>query len=97
MGSAAWVSTALDFLALHWRPKMTTIKKTKRRTKSAMIARMLNRAKGATLTEIQRATGWKPHSCRAFLSGVRKQGSVLVKEVRPDGSITYKITSKAHS
>ena len=59
---------------------MTAPKKTVRKTKSATVNRMLRRDKGATLAEIERATSWKPHSCRAFLSGVRKQGIALAKE-----------------
>jgi hypothetical protein len=37
-----------------------------------------------------KSTGWKEHSCRAFLTGVRKT-SKLVKEQRPDGKTAYRI------
>lgn len=54
---------------------MKTLRNTN--TKTAIVDHMLCRAKSATLAEIEQATSWKPHSCRAFLSGVRKRGAVL--------------------
>ncbi|TNE34491.1 MAG: DUF3489 domain-containing protein [Alphaproteobacteria bacterium] len=69
---------------------MTQPKSRKTRSKSAAIHRMLRRRQGATLAEIGKATSWKPHSCRAFLSGVRKQGIALTKEARPNGDVAYK-------
>jgi uncharacterized protein DUF3489 len=80
---------------LHRRPIMTTSTKPARNTKSASVHRMLRRDKGATLAEIEKATCWKPHSCRAFLSGVRKTGATLAKEERPDGKTAYRITAGA--
>ena len=47
------------------------------------------------IDEIMQATGWKPHSCRAFLTGVRKSDGGLVKEERPDGKTAYRIASDA--
>lgn len=43
-------------------------------TKSAIVVKLLSRTKGATLSEVAKATGWQPHSCRAFLTGLRKRG-----------------------
>ncbi|QNN64623.1 DUF3489 domain-containing protein [Sphingomonas rhizophila] len=63
---------------------------TKPRTKSATVARLLSRKKGATLHEIAKATQWKPHSCRAFLTAMRKKERVL-REERPDGTTSYRI------
>ena len=51
---------------------------------------MLSRGTGATVAEIMKSTGWKEHSCRAFLTGVRKT-SKLLKEQRPDGKTAYRI------
>lgn len=59
-------------------------------SKAAMVTKILSREKGATLLEISKATGWQLHSCRAFLTGVRKKGSIL-KEQRSDGSLSYRI------
>ena len=60
-----------------------------RRTKSAAVGRLLSREKGATLGEIAKATEWKPHSCRSFLTSVRKKAQ-LVREERPDRAISYR-------
>jgi hypothetical protein len=65
----------------------------KQRTKSATVTRLLSREKGATLGEIAKATQWKPHSCRAFLTGVRKKVQ-LVREERADGSTSYRMVQE---
>jgi hypothetical protein len=44
------------------------------------VKKLLRRGKGPSLVELQHATGWQAHSVRAFLSGLRKKGEVLVKE-----------------
>jgi hypothetical protein len=67
---------------------MTTQKKAP--TKAAMVKKILSREKGATLLEMSKAAGWQPHSCRAFLTGLRKKGSIL-KEQRGDGQLSYRI------
>ena len=59
-------------------------------TKAAMVTRILSREKGATVLEMSKATGWQPHSCRAFLTGLRKKFTVL-KEQRGDGKLAYRI------
>ncbi len=63
---------------------------TKTSTKAAMVTKILSREKGATVLEISKATGWQPHSCRAFLTGLRKK-SRIVKELRTDGKLAYRI------
>ena len=59
-------------------------------TKAAMVTRILLRDKGATVLEMSKATGWQPHSCRAFLTGLRKKFTVL-KELRGDGKLAYRL------
>ena len=63
---------------------------TKKQSKSANVTKMLSRGTGATVPEIMKSTGWKEHSCRAFLTGVRKNCKLL-KEQRPDGKTAYRI------
>ena len=63
-------------------------KQTRAQPKSVTVTRMLARGNGATIAEIIKATGWKEHSCRAFLTGVRKKNALL-KEQRPDGKTAY--------
>ena len=61
-----------------------------RKTKAAIVARLISREKGATINEIANATSWQGHTCRAFLTGLRKKGFQLVKEERGDGKTAYR-------
>jgi hypothetical protein len=67
--------------------------KSKAPSKSNTIQKLLVRAKGASIAEIMAATGWQPHSVRAFLSGLRKKGGTLLRESRKDGETSYRIAS----
>ena len=71
-------------------------KQTKKQSKRATVTKMLSRGTGATVAEIMKSTGWKEHSCRAFLTGVRKTNK-LVKEQRPDGKTAYHIEVQAEA
>lgn len=64
---------------------------------SLVAKKLLARARGATITEIQTATGWQPHSTRAFLSGLRKAGRTLVKEERKSGETSYRLVAVAEA
>lgn len=54
-------------------PKFHLSKKSSKATKSAQILKMVRRKNGASLTEIQSATGWQAHTVRGFLSGTLKK------------------------
>src|SRR5208283_4605316 len=43
-------------------------------TKLAQVVELLQRDRGATITELNAATGWLPHTTRAALTGLRKRG-----------------------
>jgi Protein of unknown function (DUF3489) len=60
-------------------------------TKAAAVAKLLSRTRGATLDEIMAQTHWQAHSARAFLSGIRKKGRVLLKEARKTGETCYRL------
>ena len=60
-------------------------------TKSDTVIKLLLRAKGATPTELIAATDWLPHSLRAFLTGLRKKGRVIVREANKSGGFAYRI------
>ena len=64
-------------------------------SKSAAIAKLLSRPRGATVDEMISATGWQPHSVRAFLSGLRKRGQALIREERKDGRNAYRVGAVA--
>lgn len=67
------------------------LKSPKKTTKSASVTKLLARDRGATIAEIVKATGWKEHSVRAFLTGIRKSAK-LIKEQRTDGATAYRIS-----
>ena len=69
------------------------VNQAKKGSKTAAVTKMLSRGTGATLAEIVKSTGWKEHSCRAFLTGVRKT-SKLLKEQRSDGRTAYRIEAE---
>lgn len=52
--------------------------------KIAGVITLLERAEGATLDEMVKATGWLPHTTRAALTGLRKKGRTLEKSKRDD-------------
>ena len=69
-------------------------KSPKKTTKSAGVIKLLSRERGATIAEMVKTTGWKEHSVRAFLTGVRKSAA-LIKEQRTDGQTAYRISGGA--
>ena len=74
-------------------------KKSPPKTKKQICIDMLKRPKGASLKELQKATGWQAHSVRGFLSGTVKkmEGVTLVAEVTEGGKRRYRIeTQKAY-
>jgi hypothetical protein len=82
---------ALEPPAPGWRPNMPTIKP-KDQSKSAAVIALLSRGKGASVDEICRATKWQKHSTRAFLTGLRKKGLIIIREQRGDEGTVYRIT-----
>jgi hypothetical protein len=76
---------------------MNDAKATKGTTKSATVRGLLVRDGGATLQEMIAATGWKLHSCRAFLSGVRKSGDAVIKLERTGGCTAWRVAKQAEA
>lgn len=62
-------------------------------SKGAVVQKLLSRPKGATVAEVTTATGWQPHSVRAFLSGLRKKEQPLVRDQRKGGEHAYRLVS----
>ena len=62
-------------------------------SKSAAVIKLLSRTRGATVAEVQAITDWRPHSVRAFLSGLRKAGRTLDKEERKSGETSYRLAA----
>ncbi len=57
--------------------------------KSGAFEQLLIREGGASLDELNTATGWQPHSCRAFLTGLRKKGWAIERKKREDGTTIW--------
>jgi hypothetical protein len=62
-------------------------------SKTAAVLALLQRAKGATLTEIMQATSWQAHSVRGFISGTlgKKMGLTVTSTKRADGARVYSV------
>lgn len=66
-------------------------------SKIAQVLVMLERPDGATVQEVEMATGWLPHTIRAALTGLRQKGLSIDRFVRPDGTSAYGIAATSHS
>jgi len=59
-------------------------------TKIAQVLELLHSDDGATLDHLIATTGWLPHTARAMLSGLRKQGCAITS-TKADGPRVYRI------
>lgn len=68
-------------------------------TKSQTCIELLGRPDGATITELQRATGWQAHSVRGFLSGALKKRMRLciMSDKAAGGERRYRISAPTRS
>jgi hypothetical protein len=61
-------------------------------TKTAKVIALLQQPSGATLKAIMRATGWKTHSVRGFISGqLKKNLGLKVRSSKRDGERIYSL------
>lgn len=62
-------------------------------TKKAAVLALIERSQGATLAEIQKATGWQAHSVRGFISATigNKMGLAVESLRREDGQRVYRL------
>ena len=72
---------------------MTQLKTTKPRSNKQNLLRLLRRERGASVSEIVKATGWQPHSTRAALTGLRKAGYTIDSE-KSDKVRRYRIAAE---
>jgi hypothetical protein len=65
-------------------------------SKRDAVVKMLRSNKGASVAELQKATGWQPHSVRGFLSGTVKKrlGLNLKSELGKAGDRRYSIAAR---
>ena len=62
-------------------------------SKHDALLKLLHSNKGTTLAQMQKVTGWQPHSVRGFLSGTVKKrlGLALKSEQDKNGERRYSI------
>lgn len=65
----------------------------KPQSKVALVEDLLLRDAGASLDDLCLATGWRAHTCRAFLTGLRKKGRAVERSKREDGVSIYRIAA----
>jgi len=65
----------------------------KSQTKTQSCLALLQRTEGASIAEMQKATGWQPHSVRGFLAGTIKKtpGVTLTSDKADDGERRYRV------
>ena len=68
-----------------------------KQTKQQTCLDLLGRREGATIEDLQEATGWQKHSVRGFLAGAvrKKLGLTLVSEKPDAGPRRYRILTTA--
>jgi hypothetical protein len=63
--------------------------------KRTLIVGLMQRAQGATIQDLIAATGWLPHTTRAALSGLRKEGIAIERSPADRGrGSNYRVVSK---
>lgn len=67
-------------------------KHAKGKTKASIFEALLERKDGVSLEALCKATGWQTHSCRAFLTGLRKKGREVVRHKDAKDTSIYKMT-----
>jgi hypothetical protein len=69
---------------------------TRRQTKQAACLALLRGPNGASIDELQKATGWQAHSVRGFLAGAvkKKLGLALTSDKDAGGVRRYRIPSR---
>lgn len=63
----------------------------RRKTKASLVEDLLTSDDGTTLDAMCVTTGWLPHTCRAFLTSLRKKGKAIDRERREDGASVYRL------
>jgi hypothetical protein len=64
-----------------------------RPSKKAAIIGLLERPKGAAISDLTAVTGWQVHSVRAALTGLRKDGKELIRAKDDAGVTRYRLTA----
>jgi DNA-binding MarR family transcriptional regulator len=57
--------------------------------KAETILALVSRPGGARIADLQKATGWQPHSVRAALTGLRKRGIDITRAKEGDATVYH--------
>jgi len=69
-------------------PQVARTGATERKTKQSTCLILLARPNGATIEDLQSATGWQPHSVRGFLAGaVKKKLGLTLVSSKAEGDV----------
>ncbi len=60
-------------------------------TKLETISKQLHRPAGDNIAQLQKVTGWQPHSIRAALTGLRRKGHAIERSKSAKGNTVYRI------
>jgi len=61
-------------------------------TRREQLTKLLNRKSGASITQIQKAFGWQPHTARAEISTLRKEGTPVERTDTDKGAVYRAVT-----
>ena len=64
-------------------------------SKKAQLIALLHREQGAPLAEMTKLFGWLPHSVRAAMTGLRRDGHYIIREKGEDGLAQYRMAKEA--
>lgn len=64
-------------------------------SKTDAVIKLISRVHGASLAQLQKSTGWQPHTVRAVLSGLRKKGHTIERTKSEGGESVYRIEADA--
>jgi hypothetical protein len=64
-------------------------------TKAELVTNLHSSPKGVSLGEIAQTTRWQPHSCHAFLTGLRKKAHNIIRTKRKDDTTYCRIDKKS--
>jgi len=66
-------------------------------SKTAQVVALLQRAKGASISEIMDRLGWQRHTVRGFMAGAMKKAGYPVESFKPEGGErSYRLCGAPH-
>lgn len=75
-------------------PAIAASQTTRAPGKQQTLRDLLSRSEGASLAELQAASGWQAHSVRAAISRLRKQGIEVACERTNEGVRRYRLIER---